>query len=176
MFRRGGAGGIEVLLVHPGGPFWTKKDLGAWSLPKGECHDGEDAFAAALREFEEETGIEPKGEFIPLGELRQPGGKLVTAWAFEGDCDPAAIRSNRFSMEWPKGSGRIQEFPEIDRGEWFTIDEARGKILRGQIGFLERLAAYPGVAKPPTSPQPLPLQGASNNARRQKSRYNSGTP
>jgi predicted NUDIX family NTP pyrophosphohydrolase len=138
MFRRR-AGGVEVLLVHPGGPFWTKKDLGVWSLPKGQCQEGEDPFAAALREFEEETGIEPKGGFIRLGELRQPGGKLVTAWAFEGDCDPAAIRSNLFSMEWPKGSGRVQEFPEIDRGEWFTIDEARLKILKGQAGFLDRL-------------------------------------
>lgn len=138
MFRRG-AGGIEVLLVHPGGPFWTKKDLGAWSIPKGEYLEDEEPFAAALREFEEETGIVPKGEFIPLGELCQPGGKLVTVWAFEGDCDPAAITSNLFSMEWPKGSGRVQDFPEIDRGGWFTIDEARRKILTGQAGFLERL-------------------------------------
>jgi predicted NUDIX family NTP pyrophosphohydrolase len=146
MFRRR-AGGVEVLLVHPGGPFWTKKDFGAWSIPKGEYQEDEIPFAAALREFEEETGIAPKGEFIPLGELRQPGGKLVTAWAFEGDCDPAAISSNLFSMEWPKGSGRIQEFPEIDRGEWFTVDEARPKILRGQAGFLdsliEQLSALP---------------------------------
>ena len=136
-----------MLLVHPGGPFWTKKDFGAWSIPKGEYQEDEIPFAAALREFEEETGIAPKGEFIPLGELRQPGGKLVTAWAFEGDCDPAAISSNLFSMEWPKGSGRIQEFPEIDRGEWFTVDEARPKILRGQAGFLdsliEQLSALP---------------------------------
>ena len=138
MFRRG-AGGIEVLLVHPGGPFWKGKDLGVWSLPKGQCQEGEDPFSAALREFEEETGIEPKGEFIPLDDLQQPGGKLVTVWAFEGDCDPAAIGSNLFPMEWPKGSGSIQEFPEIDRGEWFTIDEARLKILKGQAGFLDRL-------------------------------------
>ncbi|MGD0618686.1 MAG: NUDIX domain-containing protein [Bryobacteraceae bacterium] len=145
MFRRR-AGGVEVLLVHPGGPFWTKKDLGAWSIPKGEYREDEAPFAAALREFEEETGIAPKGEFIPLGELRQPGGKLVTAWAFKGDCDPAAISSNLFSMEWPKGSGRIQEFPEIDRGEWFTIDDARRKILKGQAGFLERVGGQLGAS------------------------------
>jgi predicted NUDIX family NTP pyrophosphohydrolase len=143
MFRRS-QGAVEVLLVHPGGPFWEKKDLASWSLPKGEYSEGEDAFAAAMREFEEETGIRPKGQFIPLGQIRQPSGKLVTAWAFEGDCDPSTIKSNLFSMEWPKGSRRLQEFPEIDRGEWFTFAVARRKILKGQLGFLERLSDHLG--------------------------------
>jgi predicted NUDIX family NTP pyrophosphohydrolase len=141
MFRRT-ADSVEVLLVHPGGPFWARKDLASWSLPKGEHLESEDAFSAAKREFQEETGILPDGHFIPLGQIRQPSGKLVTAWAFEGDCDPAAMRSNLFSMEWPKGSGRMQEFPEVDRGEWFALAIARQKILKGQLGFLERLAAH----------------------------------
>lgn len=146
MFR-GSQGAVEVLLVHPGGPFWEKKDLGSWSLPKGEYPEGEEAFDAAMREFEEETGIRPEGQFIPLGQIRQPGGKLVTVWAFEGDCDPATIKSNLFSMEWPKGSGRMQEFPEIDRGGWFTLTVARRKILKGQVGFLDRLAEHLDVRK-----------------------------
>ena len=133
---------VEVLLVHPGGPFWKNKDSGAWSIPKGEYPETEPAFAAAQREFEEETGIRAAGEFIPLGELRQPGGKRVTAWAFESDCDPAAVRSNLFSMEWPKGSGRMQEFPEIDRAGWFPPELARQKILKGQLPFLDRLNEY----------------------------------
>jgi len=141
MFR-GSAETVEVLLVHPGGPFWKNKDLAAWSIPKGEYPETEPAFAAAQREFEEETGIRPEGEFIPLGELRQPGGKRVTAWAFESDCDSASVRSNRFSMEWPKGSGRMQEFPEIDRAGWFPVELARQKILKGQLAFLDRLAGY----------------------------------
>jgi predicted NUDIX family NTP pyrophosphohydrolase len=139
MFRRQG-GEIQVLLVHPGGPFWAKKDLGAWSLPKGEYPDGEEPLAAARREFEEETGIAPCGPFLPLGEVRQPSGKLVSAWAFAGDCDCAAIRSNLFSMEWPRGSGKMQEFPEVDRGEWFGMDVAREKMLTAQAEFLNRLA------------------------------------
>jgi len=141
MFRRS-AGQVEVLLVHPGGPFWRRKDLGSWSLPKGEYGDGEDAFAAAAREFQEETGIPPAGNFVPLGQVRQPGGKLVTAWAFEGDCDASAIHSNSFPLEWPKGSGRIQQFPEIDRAAWFPLETARLKILKGQAPLLERLAAH----------------------------------
>ncbi len=141
MFRRR-AETVEVLLVHPGGPFWKNKDLAAWSIPKGEYPETEPAFAAAQREFEEETGMRPEGEFIPLGELRQPGGKRVTAWAFESDCDSAAVRSNLFSMEWPKGSGRMQEFPEIDRAGWFPLELARQKILKGQLPFLDRLVAH----------------------------------
>ena len=129
----------EVFLVHPGGPFWVKKDLGAWSLPKGEYREDEDPLDAAKREFEEETGIRPGGDFRPLGQIRQAGGKLVTAWAFEGDCDPTTLRSNLFRLEWPPRSGQIQEFHEIDRGEWFGLDAARVKILKSQIGFLNQL-------------------------------------
>ena len=140
MFRRRNAT-IEVLLVHPGGPFWQKKDLGAWSLPKGEYSAEEDAMAAAKREFEEETGIKPEGRFLPLGEIKQPSGKLVTAWAFEGDCSPSEIRSNTFSMEWPPKSGKMQQFPEVDRADWFALHAAAQYITKGQLGFLERLAA-----------------------------------
>jgi len=135
--RRGGA--IEVLLVHPGGPFWAKKDAGAWSIPKGEFAAGEDPRAAALREFEEETGFGVAGELVPLKPLRQPGGKLVHAFALAGDCDANKIRSNNFSMEWPPRSGKRQEFPEVDRAGWFDLTEARKKMLRGQTGFLDEL-------------------------------------
>lgn len=130
---------VEVLLAHPGGPFWAKKDLGAWSIPKGEFGVDEDALPAAKREFEEETGVTPQGEFISLGELKQAGGKVVAAWAVEGDCDPSRLKSNLFSMEWPPRSGRMAEFPEVDRWAWFTLDEARERILAGQQEFLDRL-------------------------------------
>jgi len=130
---------LDVFLVHPGGPFWQRKDTGAWSLPKGEYLQEEDPLSAAIREFEEETGIKPDGEFVALGEIRQPSGKIVTAWALQGDCDAACVRSNLFSMEWPKGSGKMREFPEVDRAGWFSTAEARGKILKGQSGFLDRL-------------------------------------
>ncbi len=139
LFRRVG-GEIEVLLAHPGGPFWKNKDDGAWSIPKGEYGDDEDPLAAAKREFAEETGFTPSGDFVPLGEVRQPGGKVVTAWAVEGDFDPKLLRSNRFSMQWPPGSGKLPEFPEIDRAEWFALEIARRKILKGQAELLERLA------------------------------------
>lgn len=140
MFRRR-KGEVEVFLVHPGGPFWQNKDLGAWSIPKGEIDPGEDLLAAAQREFEEEADIQPSGEFVELGELKQPSGKIVAAWAFEGDGSPH-IRSNKFSMEWPPKSGRLQEFPEVDRAAWFSLEEARGRIHRGQVGFLDRLAEH----------------------------------
>ncbi len=140
MFRRGG-GDLHVLLVHPGGPFWKNKDLGAWTIPKGEHDAGEEALVAAAREFREETGIEPRGPFIALTPVKQAGGKVVTAWAFEGEGDAAAIRSNTFSLEWPRGSGRFQDFPEVDRAAWFSLDEARRKILRGQVPLLEELAS-----------------------------------
>ncbi len=154
MFRKAYSG-IEVFLVHPGGPFWERKDLGAWSLPKGEYAEGEEPLLAARREFEEETGIRADGEFLLLGEVKQPSGKVVKAWAVEGDLDPAQVRSNLFSMEWPPKSGKTQEFPEVDRGEWFPIREATTKILKGQIGFLDRLLEIVSGAGPaaPQSPQ-----------------------
>src|SRR5437868_6289949 len=128
MFRRRGQH-LEVFLVHPGGPFWQKKEIGAWSIPKGEYLDGEDELAAAKREFEEETGIKPEGEFIPLGKVTQPGGKVVTAWALEGDCS-TTIRSNTFSMEWPPKSGQTQEFPEVDRANWFRLEICSKSVKR----------------------------------------------
>ena len=133
--------GLRVLLAHPGGPFWRRRDLGAWALPKGEFAPGEDALAAAIREFEEETGVKLAGDFLPLGELKQAGGKRVTAWAWEGEIDPAATRSNMFALEWPKKSGRQESFPEVDRAEWFDLDAAREKILASQRVFLDRLVA-----------------------------------
>jgi len=130
---------FEVFLVHPGGPFWAKKDLGSWSIPKGEFDPDDDPLASAKREFEEETGFAAVGEFKLLAPLKQPSGKIVHAWAFEGDCDPKAINSNTFSIEWPPWSGKMQAFPEVDRAGWFTIDAAKKKILKGQVGFLEEL-------------------------------------
>ena len=135
---RNNSGQLEVLLVHPGGPFWSKKDLGAWSIAKGEYED-EDPFQAALREFREETGHTPTGPFLRLTQRRQPSGKLVDAWATETDWDPAGLVSNTFTMEWPKGSGKVREFPEVDRAEWFSFPEALRRILPGQRGFLEEL-------------------------------------
>jgi predicted NUDIX family NTP pyrophosphohydrolase len=138
MFRRP-RGGLEVLLAHPGGPWWTRKDAGAWSIPKGEYDESEDPLAAAVREFEEETGTRPRGEFLPLGEIAQPSRKVVTAWALEGDFDPATLRSNTFELEWPPRSGRKRSFPELDRAEWFSPEEARRKIQKGQQEFITRL-------------------------------------
>jgi predicted NUDIX family NTP pyrophosphohydrolase len=132
---------LEVFLVHPGGPFWAKKDLGAWSLPKGEIEEGEDPLAAAVREFTEETGFPIDGEFRALPPRRQPSGKTIHVWAIEGDCDPAELRSAMFSMEWPPRSGKQQEFPEVDRGAWFSIAEARQRIIAGQAPFLDDLIA-----------------------------------
>jgi predicted NUDIX family NTP pyrophosphohydrolase len=133
------SGQLEVLLVHPGGPFWAKKDNGAWSIPKGEFTGDEDPLAAARREFEEELGAPVDGEFIPLGAVKQSGGKTVHAWAVRGEFDPAHLKSSPFSMEWPLRSGRQQEFPEVDRAEWFNVAMARMKILKGQAGFLDTL-------------------------------------
>ena len=139
---RGQGSKLEVLLVHPGGPFWAKKDLGAWSIPKGEYAEGEDPLAVAKREFEEELGAPPPlRDFIALGELKQPSRKLIAAFAVEGNLDPAMLKSNHFEMEWPPKSGRMQSFPEVDRAAWFTPDEARKKILRGQAPFIARLLA-----------------------------------
>jgi predicted NUDIX family NTP pyrophosphohydrolase len=132
-------GRLEVLLVHPGGPFWAKKNLGSWSIAKGEYEEGEDPLQAALREFLEETGHQPAGPFLPLAQRKQPGGKLIDAWATENDWDSSKLISNTFSMEWPKASGRLQAFPEVDRAEWFEISEAAQRILPGQRGFLDEL-------------------------------------
>jgi predicted NUDIX family NTP pyrophosphohydrolase len=139
-------GRLEVLLVHPGGPFWARKDDGAWSIPKGELEEGEDPLAAAKREFQEETGQSAEGEPIPLEPLRQPSGKTVQAWALRGDLDPAHLKSSTFSLEWPPRSGRRQEFPEVDRAEWFTLPVAERKILKGQSGFLSQLREKVGGA------------------------------
>jgi predicted NUDIX family NTP pyrophosphohydrolase len=138
MYRRG-AQGLEVLLVHPGGPFWARKDLGAWSIPKGEYSELEDPLEVAMREFEEETGRSPRGELRPLGELTQPGRKIVTAFALEGDFDTATLKSNTFELEWPPKSRRKVTFPEVDRAEWFALEMAREKILAGQREFITRL-------------------------------------
>ncbi len=139
LYRTGG-GATEVLLVHPGGPFWARRDAGVWSIPKGEYEDGEDPRACALREFEEETGSAlPPGELIDLGSVKQRGGKVVSAWAAEGDLDADAVRSNTFTMEWPPRSGRTAEFPEVDRAGWFDPDSARDKLNPAQTAFLDRL-------------------------------------
>jgi predicted NUDIX family NTP pyrophosphohydrolase len=131
--------GLEVLLVHPGGPFWAKRDEGAWSIPKGEFDDAEDPLAAAQREFREETGVTVSGEFQALAPIRQAGGKVVYAWIAQIDLDPSAIKSNTFSIEWPPRTGKKREFPEIDRAEWFAIDSARRKILKSQAALLDQL-------------------------------------
>jgi predicted NUDIX family NTP pyrophosphohydrolase len=140
MFRRRD-GELEVLLVHPGGPFWAKRDAGAWSIPKGEHDADEDPRAAARREFAEETGILPEGEFIALTPARQRSGKVVRAFACEGDLDPTAVRSNTFVMAWPPRSGQQREFPEIDRAAWFTLEEAKRKMNPGQVPLVEELAS-----------------------------------
>jgi len=146
MYRRVGSK-LEVLLVHPGGPYWRRRDHGSWSIPKGEMNAGEDAGTAAIREFGEETGIALTGSLEPLGEIRQRAGKRVLGFALEGDLDVRIIKSNTFEIEWPPRSGRMQAFPEIDRAEWFDLPLAHGKILDGQRPFLDRLAerwANPG--------------------------------
>ena len=135
------AAGWEVLLVHPGGPFWANKDDGAWSIPKGELAMDEDPLGAARREFKEELGAEPFGEPIPLAPVKQPGGKLVLAWALQSDFDPSKLKSNTFSMEWPPKSGKQRSFPEIDKAEWFDLAAARRKILKGQEPLLDQLLA-----------------------------------
>ena len=130
---------LEVMLVHPGGPFWAGKDDGAWSIPKGLFEDKEEPLEAAKREFREETGFDVDGDLMALGEMRQPSGKIIHAWAVQGDVDVESVRSNTFTLEWPKNSGRFREFPEVDEARWFTLDCARRKILKGQAEFLERL-------------------------------------
>jgi predicted NUDIX family NTP pyrophosphohydrolase len=134
-------GALQVLLAHPGGPYFAKKDDGEWTIPKGEPDTGEDLLPAARREFTEETGLAAAGPFIPLAPVQQKGGKVVHSWAFAGDCDPTTLKSNNFAMEWPPKSGRQQEFPEIDRAEWFDLATARKKIKEGQEGLIEELSA-----------------------------------
>ena len=139
-YRISDKGVLEVLLVHPGGPFWARRDDGAWSLPKGEYVAGEDPRVAATREFEEETGLPAAAaEGVSLGEVRQPGGKQVVAWAVEGDLEVTGASSNTFELEWPRGSGRLQSFPEVDRVEWMSVHRARTKLLKAQLPFLDRL-------------------------------------
>ncbi|HEX5012235.1 MAG TPA: NUDIX domain-containing protein [Planctomycetota bacterium] len=145
LFRGEGAG-LEVLLVHPGGPYWRKLDAGAWSIPKGGVEPGEDPLAAARREFEEETGTPASGEALPLTPVRQAGGKLVLAWAMRGDFDPAALRSNTFELEWPPRSGLTASFPEVDQAAWFSLREARRRVLAGQCPLIDELESLAGGA------------------------------
>jgi predicted NUDIX family NTP pyrophosphohydrolase len=145
--HRGIGGMVEVLIAHPGGPFWARKDDGAWSIPKGEYTDDQDAWVAAQREFAEEIGLPvPSGPRIDFGALKQPSGKVVTAFAVRGDLDITEARSNTFELEWPKGSGRMREFPEVDRVGWFPVAQARTKLLKGQRAFLDLLMAHPTLA------------------------------
>lgn len=137
MYRRKSE--LEVFLVHPGGPFWAKKDAASWTIPKGQYGDGEPALDAAKREFTEETGFVASGNFLELGVIKQPSGKLVSAWAFEGDCEPSKLVSNFCKVEWPPRSGRFVDCPEVDRGEWFVIREAKKRISIGQVPLLDRL-------------------------------------
>jgi len=141
LLYKGKGNELRVFLVHPGGPFFAKKDEGAWSVPKGELEEGEDSLAAARREFEEETGCAPEGTFVPLSPVTQKGGKIVLAWAVEGDCDADAIRSNTFELEWPPKSGRVRDFPEVDRAGWFTVDEAKKKINPAQAALVDELVS-----------------------------------
>jgi len=138
-------GELQVFLVHPGGPFWARKDKAAWSIPKGEFDDLEAPLEAAKREFQEETGMPVTGDFINLGEIKQPGRKIIYVWAVEGDCDPAAIKSNTFEMQWPPKSGKYKSFPEVDRAGWFSLGAAREKLHKGQVVLIDRLAEKLGV-------------------------------
>jgi predicted NUDIX family NTP pyrophosphohydrolase len=140
LYRRGPKG-LEVLLAHPGGPLWARKDYGAWTIPKGQFTEGELPLDAAKREFEEEMGSKPVGEFQSLGTVKQPSGKVIHGWAAESDFDTATVKSNLFSLQWPPRSGTMAQFPEVDRAAWFSIDEARHKMLKGQQPFLDRLLA-----------------------------------
>lgn len=141
-------GSLEVLLVHMGGPFWARKDFGAWTIPKGEVEEGEELLDAALREFREETGVAPTGTPFPLGHIKQRGGKIVHAYGLAGEFEPKTLTSSMFEVEWPRGSGRIQHYPEVDRAEWFGMDEARRRILAAQVPLLDVLAASPHVREP----------------------------
>jgi predicted NUDIX family NTP pyrophosphohydrolase len=144
LFRRRGTD-LDVLLAHPGGPLWARKDAGAWTIPKGQFLNDELPLDAAKREFEEEMGSAPHGEFLPLGSIKQPSGKVIHVWAAESDFDVSTVHSNLFELEWPPKSGRMAEFPEVDRAEWYSLPEARLKIIKGQAPFLERLLALLGA-------------------------------
>jgi predicted NUDIX family NTP pyrophosphohydrolase len=150
LFRRSSAG-LELFLAHPGGPFWYNRDAGAWTIPKGVAETGEEPLTAACREFEEETGVRPVGPFMPLGSIRQKAGKLVHAWAWEGDADPAQVTSNSMKTEWPRGSGRIISFPEVDRCAWFAPDVAREKINPAQAELIDRLEIVLSDPPPPAA-------------------------
>jgi predicted NUDIX family NTP pyrophosphohydrolase len=153
LYRRRSGTTPEVLIVHMGGPFWKNKDAGGWSIPKGELEEGEEPLAVALREFEEELGAPaPRVDLLELGEVEQAGGKRVVAFAGEGDFDAADIKSNTFTIEWPPGSGKLQEFPEVDRAAWVSVDDARVKLVKAQVEFLDRLVALIGDAE--LSPAP----------------------
>jgi predicted NUDIX family NTP pyrophosphohydrolase len=144
MFRRR-TNVLQLLLIHPGGPLWANKDIGAWSIPKGLYLEREDPLAAARREFAEETGLVPEGVFIELGDFKQPGGKIISAWAVEGDFDPRLLRSNLFTLEWPPHSGQIRHFPEADRAEWFDADIAARMVTKGQVSIVRALLAKAGL-------------------------------
>lgn len=157
LYRIGSGGAVEVLIAHPGGPFWARKDDAAWSVPKGEYLAGEDAFAAAYREFEEEVGLHaPEGTAVFLGERRQATGKRVSVWALLGDLDVSHSSSNTFAIEWPRGSGTVREFPEVDRVEWVSLDLARRKLVKGQVPFLDALleAIAPAAGRGSTTQSP----------------------
>lgn len=147
-------GELQVFLVHPGGPYWAKKDEGAWSIPKGEFEPEENPLAAACREFTEETGFSADGDFLPLTPHRLKGGKTIHAWAFQGDCNPGDLRSNLFSMEWPPRSGKIREFPEVDRGAWFSVSEAKRRMFSGQLPFLAELERLLAEKEPQMNTDP----------------------
>ena len=160
MFRRT-ADVVEVFLVHPGGPFWAGKDLASWSIPKGEFGPDEDPLDAAKREFQEETSCQTVGTLTPLGSLKQPSGKVIHAWAMEGNIDASAVHSNTFTMEWPPKSGKMQTFPEIDRAAWFDADTARAKLHKGLIPFIDKLLSWLGVESRPSQTDGQPRQSAT---------------
>jgi predicted NUDIX family NTP pyrophosphohydrolase len=161
LYRRTSEGTLELLIAHMGGPFWTNKDAGGWSIPKGELEEGEEALPVALREFEEELGSPPPAaDLVDLGEVKQPSGKRITVFAGEADFDADNVHSNTFTIEWPRGSGKQREFPEIDRAAWVSIDEARVKLVKGQVAFVDRLVELLGItgadpADEPDSPSTL---------------------
>jgi predicted NUDIX family NTP pyrophosphohydrolase len=168
VYRMSGAapGMLELLVVHPGGPFWAKKDQGAWSIPKGEYEPGDPPAACARREFSEELGVPPpEGPWTDLGEVTQRGGKRVRAWAVRGDLDASKIRSNTFEMQWPPGSGRSRRFPEIDAAAWITVDVARQKLVAAQVAFVDRLVACMGDHPSPTRDEPTPTGSYVSPAR-----------